>query len=366
MRLVLFLDHACNLRCTYCYNGDKFSRPMPLATAEAALDLALGTGEPLGQVGFFGGEPLLRFELLQEITRAVRARTAAREKPTTLVVTTNAALLTADRLPWLAENRFHVGASLDGCPQAHDACRVHPDGRGSHAEVVAGVRRVLDAGLPLRTISVIDPANVDLLAESFEHLLGLGVREMHFSLNYEGDWSPANRARFQAALGRLADAYVAAWRRGVTFKLDLLDGKIVTHVKGGFACTDRCDFGCHELAVSPTGRLYPCDRLIGQDDRPEVVIGDVWQGVDTAARDRLIDEKNRVLADCATCALLPRCMHWCGCVNFAMTGSVGEVSGLLCWFEATVIEAADRVAETLYAEKNPLFLKRFYGRLLGA
>jgi len=205
---------------------------------------------------------------------------------------------------------------------------------------------------------------VDLMPESLDHLLGLGLRLMSFNLNYEADWDEESRGRFVPAMEGLADRYVQAYRRNVEFKVNLLDSKIITHVKKGFACTDRCDFGCEELAVSPSGKLYPCDRLIGEDDRDDVVIGTVAEGVDPVRRDRLIGAKNEILNECAECDLALRCMHWCGCVNHAMTGSVGEVSGLLCWFEQEVIQAADRAAETLYRERNPLFIKRFYSRVL--
>jgi uncharacterized protein len=364
MRLTLFLDHACNLRCTYCYNGEHFARAMSFETAKAAVDLVLDGGLPLKQVGFFGGEPFLRFDLIREVTRYVRERTAHYERPVTMVITTNGALITDAHIPWLSEKKFHMGISIDGCPPAHDACRVKAGGKGSYDEVAAGIRRVLEAGLPLKCITVIDPANVDYLGESLRHLLDLGLRQMSFNLNYEGNWDEANRARFEAAAEDLADAYVAAYRQGLQFKVNVLDAKIITHVKGGFACSDRCDFGCEELAVSPSGKLYPCDRLIGEDTRDDVVIGDVWKGIDLAARARLIEEKNKVMDDCRDCDVEHRCMHWCGCVNYAMTGSVGGVSGLLCWFEQTLIDVADRAAETLYAEKNPRFIERFYGRVL--
>ena len=221
-----------------------------------------------------------------------------------------------------------------------------------------------DSVSALKTISVIDPANVDWLGESLEHLLGLGLRHLSFNLNYEGDWNEANRTRFEKAIDDMGDAYIAAYRKGFAFKVNLFDAKIITHVKGGYACGDRCDFGCDELAVSPSGKLYPCDRLIGEDDRDDVVIGDVWKGVDLMARKKLIDSKNEVKDDCEDCEAQGRCMHWCGCVNYAMTGSVGGVSGLLCWFEQTVIDAADRAAQTLYAERNPGFVKRFYSHVL--
>ena len=360
MRLTLFVDHACNLRCTYCYNGHKFAAPMPVGLARDAVDLVLGMGRGLRQVGFFGGEPLLRFELVRKDAAYVRERTAGCPVPPALVVTTNGTLLDDARVAWLAAERCFVGVSLDGVAGAHDACRVTAEGRGSHEAVVAGVRRALAAGIRLKTISVVDPAAVDRLAESFDHLLELGVRQMSFNINYQASWDDEARDRFQAALDALVDRYVAAYRRGVDFRLNILDAKVVTHLKSGYSGADRCDFGCEELAVAPSGRIYPCDRLVGRDDRAEVVIGTVAAGIDEARRDALIAAKNAVLDECTSCAIADRCMHWCGCVNHAMTGSVGEVSGLLCWFEQRLVQAADRAAGALFAERCPGFLRRFY------
>lgn len=365
MRLTLFLDHQCDLRCTYCYNGAKFPAPMPAALARAAVDLVVDRYPPLTQVGFFGGEPLLRLPLVREVVAHVEERTSGAARRPELVCTTNATQLDEATAAWLKEHDVFLGVSVDGDPPAHDACRRRPDGAGSYEATAAGLRRALAAGIRLKTMSVVDPANVTRLAASFDHLLDLGVRSLAFNLNYEAPWDEPARAAFEAALDALADRYVAAWRRGLAFRLTILDAKIVTHLKGGFSCADRCDFGGEELAVAPSGRLYPCDRLIGEDDRPDLVIGTVADGVDEPRRAALVARKDAVLAECAECDLLPRCMHWCGCVNHAMTGDVGEVAGLLCWFERTIVAAADRAAETLFAEGNPGFVQRFYRPVLG-
>ena len=360
MRLTLFLDHACDLRCTYCYNGRKFRKPMPLATARGAIDLVFDGGLPLKQVGFFGGEPLLHLDRIKAITGYVRERTADAPEPPELVVTTNATMLDAETAAWLREENFFVGISLDGTPDAQDGCRRRADGGSSYAAVAAGARNAIEGGVRCKAVAVVDPANVRLLGDSFTHLLELGFRSVSMNINYEADWDDAARAAFEEALAGLRDAYVGAYRRNIGFRLNVLDSKIVTHLKGGYAKSDRCDFGCAELAVAPSGNLYPCDRLIGQDDRPELVIGTVTGGVDVARRDALIRSKNAVLEDCADCEGISRCMHWCGCVNYAMTGQVGEVSGLLCWFERQLMACADEAANTLFGEKNPAFLERFY------
>lgn len=360
MRLTLFLDHQCNLACTYCYNGEKFTRPMTRETAFRAIDLVLESGHKLDQLGFFGGEPLMHLDMVLEASKYALEKSTAAGHKCLLVATSNGTLVTPETAARLKELNFHLGVSIDGPQPAHDACRVYRGGQSSHAAVEAGIKAAQKAGIPVKVISVVDPANVDYVPDTLTYLLGLGIRNVSLNINYEGNWDDPARDRFKVALRNLADRFVQHYREGIEFRVNLLDAKIITHVKMGFACGDRCDFGCEEWAVSPSGKIYPCDRLVGEDSRDDVVIGDIWKGVDVARRDALVARKNAMLDECAACDIAHRCMHWCGCVNYAMTGDVGEVSGLLCWFEQAIVEEADRAAEILFQEKNPLFVKRFY------
>jgi len=363
VKVCLFLNHACNLRCSYCYNGPKFSRPMSLDVARRGVALALEDGRdgPV-QLSFFGGEPLLEMNRIRQIVPHAEAEAERLGRVLRLVVVTNATLLDAAALDYLMAHRFYVGVSLDGNRAAHEATRPFRNGRSSYDRAVANIRRALARpdGRGIKAIAVVDPRNVDHLPDSFDALREIGLRTLSVNVNYEGGWTDGDRERFTAALRGLGDRYIAAYRGGERFTLNLLDSKILTHLKGGYACTDRCDFGCEEVAVAPSGNLYPCDRLVGDDTALDVVIGDVFEGIDPARRTALIASKNQVMQDCADCALLGRCMHWCGCVNHAMTGSVGQVAGLLCWFEQRIIEEADRCASVLYAEENVEFLRRFY------
>ena len=360
MRVSLSLNHACNLACSYCYAGAKFDRAMPLDVARAGVELALAGGRGTPQISFFGGEPLMEFDRIQQVVSHARERAKQLARPVRFLVITNGLLLHGERLDWLMEQDFTVSVSLDGCREAHDACRRRVGGASSYDAVVANLGELLDRSpRGVKVIAVLHPDNVAWAAGSLVSLLDLGVRNLSMNLDYAADWDEPARDRFEAALQRLGDAYVQAWRDGRAFSLNLLDSRVNTGLDGAYKPSDRCDFGCEEVAVSPRGRLYPCDRLIGEDVRDDVVIGDVFGGVDPARRDVLLAAKNAVLPDCEDCALQPRCAHWCGCVNHAMTGQVGDVDGLLCWFEQRLIEQADRCANTLVAEKNPGFLQRF-------
>lgn len=359
MRVTLFVNHACNLRCTYCYNGDKFHAAMPLETALSGVDLALSQPGP-ARVSFFGGEPLMELDLIREVHDYAVELARSRRRALGYLMVTNATLLSEPVLDELFERRIRVAVSLDGSERAHDSARVFANGQGSWRQASANAARLFARTPTAKVIAVIHPGNVQWLAESFDALLGLGARNISMNVDYESAWDEPARDALVAALRDLGEAYAAAYRRGERFTLNLIDSKIITHIKGGYAESDWCDFGMEEVAVAPSGRLYPCDRLVGMDDREDLVIGTVTGGIDVERRDALIREKNTVLPECEDCALRHRCMNWCGCVNYAMTQQVGEVDGLLCWLEQVTVDAADRVAEALFAEENPLFLGRFY------
>ncbi len=360
MKIALFLNHACNLRCDYCYNGDKFSRRMPWKIAKATVDLALSGPRRRSQISFFGGEPLMEFPLLERCVEYAEEQAEELERRVRFVITTNGTLLQGERLEYLLEHDFHIGVSLDGIKEAHDAFRRYPSGRSCHGRVSRNLAEAVKHYPAMETIAVVDPSTAHLVDESFQHIFDLGVRDVTFNMNYEGDWDDPACDRLEAAMERLGDAYLRNIRAGHDFTCNPLDAKIITRLKEGYSCTDRCDFGCEEIAVSPRGNFYPCERLVGTDEDERVQIGDIENGVDPARRDALRESKNVAPLECTGCVLQGRCMYWCGCVNYATTGRVDGVTGTLCWMEQLFIRTADRVAAALYQEQNPLFMEKYY------
>jgi uncharacterized protein len=361
MKLTLFLNHRCNLRCTYCYTGRKFHRAMPADVARQAVEFGLaGADRGFMLISFFGGEPMLELELMEQAVAYARRRAAEEGKHLFLAIATNGTLLDDRRLDLLQRNEFQVQVSLDGGAEAQDATRRFRNGRSSYGRVERNLRRLLAEGFDVRVVAVIDPANAQHLGQGFDSLMDLGVRRIHYSPNYTGAWDDAACERFEAALQDLGDRFMARFRGGEDVRLDPLNGKVVTHLARGYKEKNLCQFGQQELAISPSGKIYPCDRLVCEDDNPDVCIGDLERGLDVARRDAMVGAKNRPDPECAACELQPRCMHWCGCANYETTGHVDQVAPIVCWFERCFIAEADRVANTLYAERNRTFIRRFY------
>ncbi len=362
MKLTLFVNHLCNLRCSYCYTGAKVDKRMPDDVMRRAIDLAVSTTtQGYLLLAFFGGEPLLEPKLIADALEYARDRCAAKKLGLYTAMTTNGTVLDDERVALLKRHGFRVKLSMDGGRGAQDASRRFVNGRSSFDVCAAGLGRLIAAQVPTLVGAVVDPANAHLLGESFDDLVALGATHVTFAPNYTADWNEAARARFEQGLLDLGDRYLAHARAGRDVRVDPLVGKIITHLDRGAATRAICRFGVSELAVAPSGRLYPCDRMVNEDTDDRVCIGDLDRGIDVKKRDSLLPSAREELPMCRGCEVKSRCKRSCGCANHETTGDPGTVSEIVCYFEQAFIDEADRVGNVLYAERNPLFLKQFYG-----
>jgi uncharacterized protein len=365
MELTLVLTHACNLGCGYCYAGAKDSRSMPEAVARRALDWAMASCGGTLQVGYFGGEPLLRWDLLTRYHDLAVELATWHGVRLTHTVTTNATLLTAERMAWLVERGFTVGVSIDGTAAAHDRMRPRAGGGSSYAAVRTGLAVALAARPMTQTISVVHPATVEHLAAGVDELLAAGVRVLSLSLDPSADWDLGTLETARAQLDLIGERWLSEFRAGRDLWIEPLDGRIVSQVKGGLQDCDRCSAGIGELAVAPSGTWYPCERMVGADGAHErrFALGSVLDdGIrpDPVLVRQLDGAHAAEPAACQACPLRDRCQHQCACSNAMASGSVAVPGGAQCAWEQSAIAVADRVAATLWTEGNPLFLRRRY------
>jgi uncharacterized protein len=334
---------------------------MSLSTGRAAIELALARTSKRLHLIFFGGEPLLRWPSLVALTEYARTRTSAEGLQLHPSVTTNGTRLSQERANFLRDNRFVTAISCDGCQQAHDCNRLDKRGGPSHARTVEGIRVACETGLRVRAILVLDPLNVHLLVASVTELRSLGVRDIVINPNWAADWAaPELRARWTESYEGLAGVYVDAYRNESPLWISVIDTKIQSHIKGGMLSAERCDLGRRDLVVAPSGNLYPCDRMVGEDNDDRWVIGHVSTGTESARVDRMVQPATTLPVDCVGCALASRCRNRCACANLAMTGALSEPSDTLCFHEQLSVRVADDAAERLYGEKNDGFIRRHY------
>ncbi len=367
--LTLCLTHDCNLRCHYCYAGRKYRHAMTRETAQRAMDIALAEARRTGSgvdISFFGGEPLLEWELLQWCADSFRERAQAYElpMPPRFGLTTNMTLLTEDKLEWLAARDFLIGLSLDGSPAMHNANRRFASGEGSHAATLPALAW-LNAHRQVRTrnVCVVTPSNAHLLADGVSWLAEHYHGNIGLNFDYWSRWTDEQfevlAAQYREMMRRMADSY----RAGRPMRVDNVREKILSHIRsteGKEPCL-HCRIGEREIAVTVDGNFFPCSRLVGEGDAPELNFGNVYEGINRARQHAIIAARGNRTPECLSCGLRHRCLNSCGCTNHAASGRLDRVSPFLCCLERLCIEEADAMAGQLYAERCPAFMEEFYG-----
>jgi uncharacterized protein len=364
VELCLVVDHACNLRCRYCYGGEKRAAPLADDTIERSVEIALSENTGWLSVTLFGGEPLVRPGILPRIGRIVeRALTKHGQSiPLRWLLDTNATLIDDEALDWLAGPRSaRVFASLDGPASVHDRHRVDANGRGSHARALGGIRRLGERGIPLEIVAVVSPATADALGESLAHLAELGAERITFQPDLRARWQESDLVGFRRGVRQAARLWADRFRAGRPVLVDPLHTKVLSHIIGGHPCPARCQLLTREMAVAPSGRIYPCAEMVCED-RPDspLAAGDVFAGIDATRVAELRRRSSRVQESCGDCDLRYRCQHHCACRQLASTGELGRVSSLVCEIESAWIDAADRAAEELVAEDCRTFQDFYY------
>lgn len=341
--LVLMATHACNLGCDYCYTGRKFRRVMRAEVGRAAIRRAIRSLAPGGllELGFFGGEPLLEADLVADMLHFAEQTTeplGVRLRPG---ITTNGTVLTASAWKLLTLDGLDVCISHDGLPEAHDRHR-RTDGCGGAEQVAETIRVLQDARHDLRVVMVVRPDTAALLPEGIRWLCDRGVRRFDLTLDVWAAWDSAGVEQLEEALIRTADL----WQQGLPqVAINWFDEK-AAHVAGiPIEPCARCGFGDGEIAVAPSGNLYPCERLIGEDavDQPMRLAGHVLEGTDFCRG----PAPGRSAAACSACAIRGPCNTTCRCNNYVRTGDIGRPDALLCLLERVCYRETARVLRKL-------------------
>ena len=364
MRLTLNLTHACNLSCSYCFAGEARRQEMPPEVGRASIDWAIrkaaASAERSLEISFMGGEPLLAMDLLVDLASHALVAGAAAEVAVRLQTTTNGTLLDDARLDRLAPFDIDLAVSIDGLPEVHDRIRRTRGGAPTGAAVWRALDRAVMRCRSVSVVCVVTPASVDGLADAIRAFAAHGIRRISLNPDWTSEWEDSDLERWRRAYIGAADVYLAAYRDGSPFALNLFDEKIDLHIRGSRDATFGCGSDPDDVAVAPSGRIYGCGRSVGEDRNAAGSCGDI-----RAPGGDLLEGRPFAVStapeECASCVHRTRCASRCACANRESSGHAGIPGDVICWHEKMVIPMADSMAATLFAEANPAFLLRFYG-----
>lgn len=197
-------------------------------------------------LNFYGGEPLLSFELIKQTISLLNSANKESGKKRDYSITTNGSLLSYEIIQFLDEHKFSVELSFDGLAQ--DKSRQ----KGSLKRIVPIIQELLECpNIDLETNSVFSPDTVSYLSESIKFIMELGVSDIRFSISTTTPWDQASLTKLENELAKLGVILLAHYKRyGNIPVANYTD----VHEKGIFHCTAGKD----RLAISPDGGVWGC------------------------------------------------------------------------------------------------------------
>jgi uncharacterized protein len=334
LELLLTLD--CNHRCDYCFVHDKRKgNDMPHEVARRAIDFLLTESARMSTVSIlpFGGEPLLRFDLMQEIVEyaAYAASVQNPPKTATFSLTTNGTLVDEEKMAFFRNHAIMVLLSIDGCQRTHDRHRSMEDGCSSYEAIVSRLPMIRRYQPWLGTRMTVHPDGATNLYDDFEHLVSLGINQFLVGPATGIAWSAAQWGSYEDQMVLVIHRYAQLRHEGRPVRVAMFERRM-DQVPGALRGTWGCGAGRGRMAVAPDGGLYPCSKVLGIDALRETHrLGDVWSGItDYCARGDLFlaDEERR--PKCKTCELKDDCAGGCPATNYEENGDMFQPAWLDC------------------------------------
>ncbi|NCB51046.1 MAG: thioether cross-link-forming SCIFF peptide maturase [Clostridia bacterium] len=361
--LCLHVAHTCNFNCEYCfasqgkYHGERAL--MSFETGKRAIDFLVGNSGTRRnlEVDFFGGEPLMNFEVVKKITAYARSIEKEKGKNFRFTLTTNGLNIDDDVIDFANRECYNVVLSLDGRKEVHDRFRKTVGGQGTYDLIVPKFQRLVEkrGEKEYYLRGTFTHNNPDFFNDLL-HMLDLGFTKLSMEpvVCAPGDPYALTEADMPVIFRQyelLAEEMIKRRREGRPFTfyhymLDLTGGPCIYKRVSG------CGSGTEYMAVTPWGELFPCHQFVG-DDRYSM--GDIWQGVkNTALRDEFSRCDAYSRPDCADCWAKLYCGGGCAANAYHATGSITGTYAYGCELFKKRIECAIMVKVAEAAEKAGL------------
>lgn len=357
--LCLHIAHDCNLACKYCFaeEGEYHGRRalMSYEVGKKALDfLVANSGNRVNlEVDFFGGEPLMNWQVVKDLVAYGRSLEEPNHKKFRFTLTTNGVLLNDEVLEFANREMANIVLSIDGRKEVHDLMRPFRKGQGSYDLVVPKFQKVAESRDQMNYYvrGTFTRNNLDF-SKDVEHLAELGFEQ----ISVEPVVAPKEEdyAIREEDIPKLLEEYDSLAKyllqrrkegKGVNFfhfMIDLEGGPCVAKRLSG------CGSGTEYLAVTPWGDFYPCHQFVGNED---FLLGNVDEGI---KRQDIVDEFKccNVYAKekCKSCFAKFYCSGGCAANSYNFHGNINDAYDIGCELQRKRVECAIMMKAALAEE----------------
>ncbi len=357
--LCLHIAHDCNLKCRYCFaeEGEYHGRRalMSYEVGKKALDfLVANSGSRVNlEVDFFGGEPLMNWQVVKDLVAYGRSLEEPNHKRFRFTLTTNGVLLNDDIIDFANREMANIVLSVDGRKEIHDKMRPLAGGQGSYDLVIPKFKKVAESRNQTNYYvrGTFTRFNKDFAADVC-HLADLGFEQISVEpvvAPASEDYAlvPEDIPEVLAEYDKLAVEMIRRYKEGKGFNffhfmIDLKGGPCVYKRLSG------CGSGTEYLAVTPWGDFYPCHQFVGQES---FLMGNVDDGItNTEIREQFKACNVYSKEKCKNCFAKFYCSGGCAANSYNFHGNINDVYDLGCELQRKRVECAIMIKAALAEE----------------
>lgn len=348
--MCLHVAHDCNIRCKYCFasQGD-FQRKRSIMSLEVGKQSLLYLAENSGnhynlEVDFFGGEPLLNFDVVKELVYYGRSIEKKFNKNFRFTLTTNGLLLNPEINEFLNEHIDNVVLSIDGRQEVNDKLRIFSDGSGTYDKIIPKYDELIESREGLYYVrGTFTQFNLDFSKDIF-HLADIGYKSLSIEpvvTNPSNDYALAETdlEKIFDEYDIIAEEYINRKLSGKKNLFDFFHFNIDMDNSPCFLKKVRgCGAGLEYIAVTPSGDIYPCHQFVEKD---EFIMGNVFEGVNKPSVIEPFEKSTILTKDgCSDCWAKYYCSGGCHANAYNINGDINKPYALECKMQRKRIENA--------------------------
>lgn len=348
--LTMILTTDCNLNCTYCFCGKKHKKEMNLLSAKKYIDFFRRYSVDDANICFFGGEPLLKGDLIEELCKYI---CEVYDEKANLSITTNGTLINRKYIEMMKKYNIQMQVSIDGYEESHDKSRKFYNGNGSWKYIMDNITNYCEE-LPMIRMTY-TPNEIEKLSKNIKKLVQLGFKKIAFMPTSDIEWKGDKLKIYKNQYDEICNFYYKCFAEGTDVYFMEFDNIIRSHIYD-MKTRGSCKPGVAQISIDPDGKIFPCNRVNFNGD--ELCLGNILTGFDERYNN-YIKNINKSDKMCLQCALFDRCLD-CKIENYEDTNSFEINNECKCFMNQEKIYAVDKIAAKLYSEGNKDFIKRFY------
>ena len=357
--LCLHIAHDCNLACKYCFaeEGEYHGRRalMSFEVGKKALDfLVANSGNRVNlEVDFFGGEPLMNWDVVKQLVAYGRSLEKPNNKKFRFTLTTNGVLLNDEVMEFVNKEMSNVVLSLDGRKEVNDRMRPFRTGKGSYDLIVHKFQKLAESRNQTNYYirGTFTRNNLDF-SEDVKHFADLGFKQMSIEPVVGPEEDPysireQDLPQIMEEYDKLALEYIDRYKKGngfnfFHFMIDLTQGPCVYKRLSG------CGSGTEYLAVTPWGDFYPCHQFVGNED---FLMGNVDEGI---TKPELVKEFGNCNVyskeKCKNCFAKFYCSGGCAANSYNFHGTINDAYDIGCEMQRKRVECSIMIKAALADE----------------